>query len=378
MGSVHELYEQVCPVLNEIRYVGITQCGSAERLRQHLKEKEERPKNAWLRALSARGLAPFLRVTLRLECNRCVGSCDASCPTRRRVKAAESKKIVELDARDRAERDLHEPFLLNSCRPGHPNWKYQGYYPSRPPAPYTLRMMLDGAEVVRRITGKPPHKRSGSLGLPAAHSWMNAFTWIRVNGHNPARLFGAHRGVWSRKLIVKMARTHYERHGRWPTPRSGVIVGDGRKWAAAYSWCLINLGYGFERLFAPARFFPRDMSLAQIRRVLRTVCARAGRPSSHTKNMKGYPGLTGQGLDVRLKSLGSSLRQECDAIAPRAQLWSWKRFRRELPRIRALWPLERFTSEDYVSLAREGLLPVGCPRAPHAVYSKQWSQVLGA
>lgn len=57
----YKLYYLICPITNQIRYIGQTQQSLQERLRQHLKDKTISYKTSWLNSLRKEGLKPFIK-----------------------------------------------------------------------------------------------------------------------------------------------------------------------------------------------------------------------------------------------------------------------------------------------------------------------------
>lgn len=67
-GSVYSL---ICPLINEIRYIGITKNKLEYRLNKHIREidKSNTHKNNWLKIIRSKGLLDMLKIELIEECD---------------------------------------------------------------------------------------------------------------------------------------------------------------------------------------------------------------------------------------------------------------------------------------------------------------------
>jgi len=110
----------------------------------------------------------------------------------------------------------------------------------------TVEYILNFADKHHRRTGSWPNVNSGSI------NGANGESWARVNsalqkgtrglsgGSTLAKLLVENRGIrrtqyrprLTKKQILAWADEHHQRHGRWPTCKSGFIDGQQETWAA--------------------------------------------------------------------------------------------------------------------------------------------------
>src|SRR5262249_52289094 len=113
--------------------------------------------------------------------------------------------------------------------------------------PLTVEQILAWADAHKARTGAWPQARSGPIPEAPGETWagINMALYKGYRGLPPgsslARLLAENRGLrnpsqlppLSREQILKWARLHFHRTGRWPTMRSGPVVdAPGDTWAA--------------------------------------------------------------------------------------------------------------------------------------------------
>lgn len=134
-----------------------------------------------------------------------------------------------------------------------------GRHPRWPPL--TVEQILRWADEHRERTGKWPTSHSGRIPAAPGENWQRIDAALRLGrrglpgGTTLARLLAECRGRWSNKSrpplserqILRLARAHKRRTGRWPNRDSGLISGaDGETWSAVRSAMRIG-GRGLKR-----------------------------------------------------------------------------------------------------------------------------------
>src|SRR5262249_11835940 len=109
------------------------------------------------------------------------------------------------------------------------------------------REMLSWADAHHEQTGRWPRRVSERAGRPAGETWSAIDSALSQGvrglpgGSTLSRLLAEHRGVrnksalprLSRAKILRWARAHRRRHGKWPVEGSGMVEGaPGETWKA--------------------------------------------------------------------------------------------------------------------------------------------------
>ncbi len=134
--------------------------------------------------------------------------------------------------------------------------------------PITEEMILEWADTYRERTGKWPSYVSGPVAAGRTERWNTVNDCLRVGGRglpggsSLALLLAARRGARNRTSlpmfripqILKWAKDHFKKTGKWPTPRSGAILG-----APAETWSAVA-----NASRSGMRGLPGNSSLAEI------------------------------------------------------------------------------------------------------------------
>lgn len=146
--------------------------------------------------------------------------------------------------------------------------KHRGVRPRSSSARLELQTVLRWADEHRDRTGSWPDKRSGLIaGTNGMESWgaVNAAIYSGLRGFDGgsslADVLAKHRGVPNQKAlaplkvrqILSWAESHFLKHGKWPSSRSGLIDGTSEEWRK------IDAALKFGR-----RSLPRGSSLAKL------------------------------------------------------------------------------------------------------------------
>jgi hypothetical protein len=127
---------------------------------------------------------------------------------------------------------------------------------------------------------------------------------------------------WSRELIEKYVLAYHAKNDTWPSCWSDVVIeGDGRTWRLADGWLRENTDIsGLAALIDTLRgrkLRAKNLSLEDIRLLIQEHVDRTGKkPSAHSGEVHGHPGLTWGAVNSRCQAFGTSTAAVGNELVP--------------------------------------------------------------